>query len=67
MPNKNRNDFPSDWTCLAAGLFARLADSIDRGHLVEASQARTRLASLGFIITFQRERFPRTYQKGGRS
>lgn len=66
MPNAAQADRPSDKTILAAGLFARLADAIDRGRFIEANRARNRLATLGFAVTFRRHRKPHRPEGGGR-
>ncbi len=65
MPNAARADRPSDKTILAAGLFARLADAIDRGRFIEASRTRARLATLGFAVSFRARRKARRPEGGG--
>ena len=67
MPDQTARYFPSDRTCLAAGLLSRLLDAIDQGRFTEASRARAQLASLGIYVAFRRERSIGPIQKGGRS
>ena len=56
MTTQAQIDPPAERTCLAAGLFARLADCIDRGLPVEAIEAHRHLADLGFDVKFRRPR-----------
>jgi hypothetical protein len=65
MSTARRADRPSDKTFLATGLFARLADAIERGQFVEAGRARARLAALGFVVTSRRSRPARRPGGGG--
>jgi hypothetical protein len=64
MPTARRANLPSDKTFLAVGLFARLADAIDRGKLVEASRTRARLSALGFVVSFRSRRPAPAGRKG---
>ena len=64
MLNGAHFDRPSERTILAAGLFARLVDAIDHGQFREASRARSRLAILGFLVSF-RTRRPARRPEGG--
>jgi hypothetical protein len=66
MSNARRADRPSDTTFLATGLFARLADAIDRGRFVEASRTRARLAAVGFVVNFRTPRPARRPEGGAR-
>jgi hypothetical protein len=56
MPKQARNDWPSDRSALANGLFARLTDAVDHGRFTEATEARAKLAELGFIVTLRPDR-----------
>lgn len=66
MSTDRRGQRPSDRTFLAAGLFARLADAIDRGRFGEASRTRARLAALGFVVSFRNSRLARRPEGGRR-
>lgn len=57
-PPKSARDWSSDHTYEAAGLFIALLGSIERGKFREAIRARDRLATLGYLITFQPGRRP---------
>jgi len=64
MPKQSRDDWPSDRSALANGLFARLTDAVDHGRFTEAAEARAKLADLGFIVTMRPERTRRPEAKG---
>jgi hypothetical protein len=51
MRARKHTDLPvSDRTFQAAGIFARLADSLDRGDLADAAESQKELARLGYVI-----------------
>ena len=64
LPKQPREDWPSDRSALAVGLFARLTDAIDHGRFSEAAETKTKLAELGFIVTLCRDRTKRADGKG---
>lgn len=53
MPTQDHAAPLTERTCIAAGLFARMADCIDRGLSVEAIEAHRRLATLGYNVSFR--------------
>jgi hypothetical protein len=59
-----RDDWPSDRSALANGLFARLTDAVDHGRFSKAAEARAKLAELGFLVTMRPERTRRPERKG---
>lgn len=67
MPKKPRDDWPSDRTALANGLFARLTDAIDHGRFTEAAEVKSKLAELGFQLTLRPDRTQRPTGKEAES
>jgi hypothetical protein len=64
MPKQSRDDWPSDRSALANGLFARLTDAVDHGRFSEAVETKAKLAGLGFIVTMRPQRTRRPGAKG---
>jgi hypothetical protein len=64
LQKRSREDWPSDRSALATGLFARLTDAIDHGRFSEAAETKARLAELGFIVTLRPDRTKRADGKG---